>query len=510
MQNTLSVEVAHDYLPEFNRVLPLPSESDFDGEDCRIARAARLRLWRQGPAEADELRPAVEAEVAGCVEHGELSADEAVERIDRVCLLLSGDASIADPPDVDEVEIALERCRERYDRVHRPWHEADNGPMSPAPEADRYGNWPGVNWRPMVEWSLDKACDASGQKPSTSTRIAWLWLRREKLERAEKVAAQEKAARKAAADVALSRLPIVFDDDRQALLRHFVCLQAGGDLKVSTSGDPATEAGLLAKLLALDPLPLPEHDVADVLSELVRFVAAWEIGGSLVQTVPAVGYAIVKDGNAIVGVVPGHMRLTIEGGEHVLHSPRFPRPVRMSAKDFRDWKRCAQAIYDQTRVEVDFPRGHWKRWWPSLAVQLGKTAEVVEEGDQQMKWASWLYGLMQSAPVLTHAPGDGSAYVAAGGGTFASKAWLTMKAIQDGVIGDDAAEAFAAWLPEANKNRRDAGGRQHKLLALPDKSPLLVEGFVVPDEKNEVAGSTEAKTAEIQCRNSATGDLDAG
>jgi hypothetical protein len=143
-------------------------------------------------------------------------------------------------------------------------------------------------------------------------------------------------------------------------------------------------------------------------------------------------------------------------------------------------------------------------------VQLGKTAEVVEEGDQQMKWASWLYGLMQSAPVLTHAPGDGSAYVAAGGGTFASKAWLTMKAIQDGVIGDDAAEAFAAWLPEANKNRRDAGGRQHKLLALPDKSPLLVEGFVVPDEKNEVAGSTEAKTAEIQCRNSATGDLDAG
>jgi hypothetical protein len=511
MENTLSVEVAHDYLPEFNRMLPLPGESDFDGQDCRIARAARLRLWRQGPAEADELRPAVEAEVAECVEHGELSADEAVERIDRVCLLLSGDASIADPPDVDEVEIALERCRERFDRVHRPWDETYNCPPPPAPYPDRYGNWPGVNWRPMVEWSLGKAYDASGQKPSTSTRIAWMWLRREKLERAEQVAAQEKTARKAAVDIALSRLPIVFDDDRQTLLRHFVRLQAGGDLNVLTSGEPAVEAELLAKLLALDPLALPEHDVNDVLAELVRFVAAWAIGGPLVQTVPTVGYAIVKDGTAIVGVVPGHMRLTIEGREHVLHSPRFPRPARMSAKDFRDWKRCAQAIYDQTRVEVDFPRGHWKRWWPSLAVQLGKTAEVVEEGDQIRRWQSWLCRLMQSAPMLPHAPGDGSVYIDAKGRWFASKGWLLGKAIQDGEVGDGGVEAFSKWLPlKPDQFRFDAAGKRKKLFGLPEKIPLLVEGFVVPDEKNEVAGSTEAKTAEIQGRNSATGDLDAG
>jgi hypothetical protein len=511
MENPLSVEVAPDYLPEFNRMLPLPGESDFDGEDCCIARAARLRLWRHGTAEAGELRAAVEAEVAGCVEHGELSEDEAVERIDRVCLLLSGDATIADPPDVDEVEIALERCRERFDRVYRPWHEADNGPISPAPDADRYGNWPGVNWRPMVEWSLGKACDASGQKPSTSTRIAWMWLRREKLERAEQVAAQEKAARKAAVEIALSRLPIVFDDDRQTLLRHFVRLQAYGDLKVSTSGDPATEAELLAKLLALDPLPLPEQDVEDVLEELIRFVAAWAIGGPLVQTVPTVGYAVEKDGNTIVGVVPGHMRLTIEGGEHVLHSPRFIRPVRMSAKDFRDWKRCAQAIYDQTHVEVDFPRGHWKRWWPSLAVQLGKTAEVVEEGDQIRRWQSWLCRLMQSAPILPHAPGDGSVYLDAKGRWFASKGWLLGKAIQDGEVGDGGLEAFSKWLPlTPDQFRFDATGKRRKLFGLPEKIPLLVEGFVMPGEKSGVAGSTEAKASEIQGRNSATCDLDAG
>jgi hypothetical protein len=494
MDNVLSVEVAHDYLPEWNNMLALPNENAFDDEERRIARAVRLRLWRKGPAGADELRLAVELEIAEYVEHGSFSSENAEKWVDRVLVLLSGDASIADPPDVDEVDVVLERCHESYERVHRPWHEAHNGPLPPFPHPDRYGHWPGVNWRQVVEWSLGRACNPAGRLPTTSERVAWAWLRREKMEQAAKTATQEKAVKLAAVDLAVRRLPVVFDDDRQTLLRHFIELQAGGDLTVPVSGDPEEEASLLVELLKLDPLALPEHAVVDVLDELVRFVSSWASGGSLVNTVPAVGYALVKREGMVVGVTPGHMRLTIECGEHVLHSPRFPRPVRMSAKDFRNWKRCAQAIYDQARVEADFPPGHWKRWWPSLAMQLSKMKEVIEEGDRHMKWALWLYGLKQSAPVLAHAPGDGSVYVSAKGGTFAKKAWLTERAIQDGIVGAHAAEEFAAWLPMAHKNRRDAAGHQYKLVELPKKKPLSIEGFVAPEEKIDVAGSDEPDT----------------
>jgi hypothetical protein len=488
MDSALSVEVEHDYLPEFNRMLPLPEVGDCDDVDLRIGRGARLRLWRNGPAEPHELRPAVEAEVEEAIEHGELSPADAADRIERVCAILASDTSLADPPDVDEVAAILERSRERFSQHYHPPVE---GFSTNNPFPDRYGNWPGVNWRAAVEYGLSKAFEAEGTKGSTSKRLAILWLRREKIDRASAVAEQQKTARKENVAVALARLPIVFEDERQALLKLVVGLWAYGDLEVATSGTPIVEAKLLAELLNLDPLGLPEAAVSDVVEELIRFAVAWPTSTAIMQTVPTVGYAIQVDGGTIVDVFPGHMRLSIEGSDHVLQAPQLPRPVRLSAKQYRDPRLCAQAIYDQTLVEVDLPRGHWRKWWPVLAARLGKTARIVEIGQRVEGWLQFVAGVMASAPESPWALPDGRPY-RNGDGWYVGKSWLIEHAVSAGAIGLADRKVFADWLGTADKNRRDAEGRQHWRLAIGKNGPLCIEGSCGPVEKSDAACSKDA------------------
>lgn len=514
--SALSVEVRHDFLPEFNRMLPLPAgdEDRYDDEDRRLGRGTRLRVWRAGPADGPTLRAAAEAEVAEAIEQGEVAEDDRTRRIDNVVELLSGDTSIADPPDVDEVALELGRGRELFAKWHGPRHEQDTGPMPPVPYPDRYGNWPGVNWRQAVEHTLKRVSDHRPPReerdelgrrrivpPTTSDRVARLWLRREKMDEAAAVAAAEEQGRRDAGHAAVAEMPIVFEDERQNLLKFVVRAHAWGDLVVPVSGDPLAEAKLMAELERnYDGYGLSENDRADVVAELIRFVASRRSMTRESRIVPTVGYAIVVDGHgAVVDVAPGWLRLTIEGGMHVLRSPRWPRSVRLSSRDFRDWKRSAQAIFDQVGVEVDDEhRRHWKRWWPSLAAQLLKTSEVVEDAQRHVSWAGWLHSIMEAAPTLSHAPTDGSAYRAASGGTFAAKGWLEAQAIASGLIGEADLETFGEWLGKADKNRRDAFGVQRKVLALPAKPALLEGRFHEGDNKIEVAGSTEANESEKQ------------
>lgn len=508
--SALSVEVRHDFLPDWNRMLPLPAEDSdsWDDEDRRIARAARLRVWRSG----SELRAAVEAEVAEAIEHGELDEDDRTLRTDRVVELLSGDDSIADPPDVDEVALELGRGRELFAKWHGPRHEHDTGPMPPVPYPDRYGNWPGVNWRQAVEHTLKRVADRRPPReerdelgrqrivpPTTSDRLATLLLRQEKMAEAAAVAAAEEQGRRDAGHAAVAEQPIVFEDERQNLLKFVVRYHARGELDVPVSGDPLAEAKLMGELERnYDGYGLSENDRADVVAELIRFVAARRTLTRESRIVPTVGYAIVVDGHgAVVGVAPGWLRLTIEGGQYVLRSQRWPRSVRMAARDFRDWRRSAQAIFDQVGVEVDDEhRRHWKRWWPSLAAQLLKTVEVVEDAQRQMTWKGWLQGIAEAAPMLSHAPSDGSAYRSASGGLFAAKGWLEAQAVAAGLIGETDLGAFGEWLGKADKNRRDAAGVQRKLLALPAKPPLVIGPSREGDEQIEVAGSKGADDAE--------------
>jgi hypothetical protein len=181
---------------------------------------------------------------------------------------------------------------------------------------------------------------------------------------------------------------------------------------------------------------------------------------------------------------------------HVLRSPRWPRSVRLFSRDFRDWKRCSQAIYDQVGVEVDFPRGHWKRWWPSLAAQLLKTVEVVGDSQRHARWIAWAFEKVEAAPCLSHRPADGSPYKAITGGTLVDADWAVEQAIRDGLIEDVDEDAFRSWLGPAEKNRRDAKGVQKKLIALPAKPPLVIRPSRDGDEQIEVAGSGAADDAE--------------
>ncbi len=509
MNTALSVEIEHDFLPEFNRMLPLPAEDDdcFDDLDRLLARGTRLRVWRSGPAEGPELRAAAEAEVGEAIEHGALPDDERAERIDRVVELLAGDGSIIDPPDPDETGLELERGREQFAKFHRPWNTEAGGPMPPVPFPDRFGNWPGVKWYEAVEHSLGKACRsddwANGRPvaPSTSKRVAWLWLRREKFEEAAAVAELEVAGRRKAEEIALAALPIVFDDERQNLLRFVVRFYARGELDVPVSGDPLAEAKLLTELERnWDGYGLSAADRADVVEELIRFVASQRTITRANHVVPTVGYALVVDGHgAVVDVAPGGLRLTIEGGHHVLRSPRWPRSVRMTSRDFRDWKRCAQAIYDQVGVEVDYPRGHWKRWWPSLAAQLGKTIEVIDDRQRQANWDQWLHAIIEAAPTLPHRPDDGSPYRGARDGRlYADRTWVVKEAIAARLIEPADEEVFASWVGSPTKNRRNAAGVQKWLVELPMNRPLLLGPSDDGGHKIEIAASKDANEPEKQ------------
>jgi hypothetical protein len=507
--SALSVEVHHDFLPEWNRMLPLPAEDSdsWDDEDRRLARAARLRLWRFGAASGSELRAAVEAVVAEAIEHGELGEDDRTLRIDRVVELLTGDASIADPPDADEVALELERGRDLFSKCHGPWRPEDNGPMPPVPYPDRYGNWPGLKWREAVEHSLQMVSkrrplkeerDELGWRrivpPTTSDRVAMFLLRREKMTEAAAVAAAEEQGRRDAAAAAVAELPVVFEDERQNLLRFLVRFHARGELIVPVSGDPLAEAKLLAELERnYDGYGLSENDRADVVAELIRFVASRRTMTRESRLVPTVGYAIVVDGHgAVVDVAPAGLRLTIEGGQHVLRSLRWSRSVRMSSRDFRDSKRCAQAIYDQVGVEVDDEhRRHWKRWWPSLAAQLLKTVEVVEDAQRRREWERFRDGIMASAPELNFAPEDGSPY-RWNGKVFCQKTWLIEKAIATGVIDVADRQAFSALVGEP-KNERDPQKNQKWLLALPTKPPLLEGASRDGDHQIDLVASKDAK-----------------
>jgi hypothetical protein len=484
-ETALSVEVEHDYLPEWNRMLPLPmrDDDDADDEDRRLARGARLRLWRSGPRKADELRPAVEAEVAGAVEAGEVAADDAAGRIDRVCLILASDATIAEPPNVDGVALELQRGRELFANFHGPWRPEDNGPPPPVPYPDRYGNWPGEKWREAVEYSLglagahrppNEVRDERGYRQyvalSTSERLAWLLLRQEKWDEAKALADAQEQGRRDAAAAAVADLPIVFEpgDERQNLLRLLVRFHARGDLVVPVSGDPLAESKLMTELERnWDGYGLSQNDRADVVAELIRYVASRRDAARESRVVPTVGYAIVVDGHGVVtDVSPGGLRLTVEGGRHVLRSPRWPRPVSMSSREFRDPKRCAQAIYDQVGVEVDDQyRRHWKRWWPSLAAQLLKTVEVVEGAERHRGWLQFVAGVIAAAPRSSHCLPDGAPYLGDDGKPYVSKTWLIERALADGVIGPADRKAFSNLLGTHERNRRDAEGRQHKLLA---------------------------------------------
>ena len=84
------------------------------------------------------------------------------------------------------------------------------------------------------------------------------------------VAELEVAGRRKAEEIALAALPIVFDDERQNLLRFVVRFYARGELDVPVSGDPLAEAKLLTELERnWDGYGLSAADRADVVEELV-------------------------------------------------------------------------------------------------------------------------------------------------------------------------------------------------------------------------------------------------
>lgn len=514
-ETALSVEIEQDFLSDTNRMLSLPAGNydHYDEEERRIALAARLRLWRSGPADGPTSRAAVEVVVAEAIEHGKLDDEDRTSVIDRVAELLSGDDSIEEPPDIDQVALELGRGRELFAKYHGPWRPEDNGPMPPVPFPDRYGNWPGEKWREAVQHTLQRVLDRLPPRekrdelgrrqilpPTTSDRVARLWLRREKMDEAAAVAAAEEQGRRDAGNAAVAELPIVFDDERQNLLRFLVRHHARGELEVPVSGDPLAEARLMTQLERnWDGYGLSEIDRAEVIAELIRFVASRRTLTRESRIVPTVGYAIVVDGHgAMVGVAPGWLRLTIEGGQHILRSQRWPRSVRMSSRDFRDWKRSSQAIYDQVGVEVDDEhRRHWRRWWPSLSAQLLKTVEVVDDGQRHVRWASWVQGLANAAPRLSHATKDGSPYWSAScGGFFLGKSWALALAIEQGEIGDCDVSEFSDFLGKLYKNRRDADGVQRTFLTLPAKSPLVEGGLSEGSQRIELAASNDVDESE--------------
>ena len=162
----------------------------------------------------------------------------------------------------------------------------------------------------------------------------------------------------------------------------------------------------------------------------------------------------------------------------------------MSAKVFRDSRLSAIAIYEQVLVEVDNPRGHWRKWWPVLAERLRKTSRVVQDADRITEWRRFVAGVIAAAPQLSHTPSDGGPYWCAEGRFFVGKEWLISNALSNGVIGLADRKAFSDWLGTAYKNRRDAEGGQHKRLEIEKNSPLCIEGTFEPVEKSEVAGSS--------------------
>lgn len=488
-ETAVSLEVEHDFLPEWNRMWPLPKHPDCDEADRRLALGARLRLWRSGPRQVAELRPAVEAEIAEAVEHGEVEAGDTEACIDRVCLILASDTSIADPPDVDEVELVLETSRARFRGTYcAPGDPTRTGPEPPMGR-DRYGNWPGERWREAVNWAFDRVCHGY----TTSHRIAFRILRDEVTKDAEAVAAREEAERSERCDQAAASLPAVFEGEQQGLLSLLRRFNAGGDIKVPTDGNPITEAALLRQVHNLDFYGLTPAQQSDVAAELIRVVAAAESQAEGPLIVPEIGYAIVVKGEKIVDVLPGHLTLTIEGREHVLNSPELPRPVRMPAKVFRSPRLCAEAIYEQTLVEVDIPRGHWKKWWPTLATRLGKLARRVEVGQRVEAWKQFVAGIVATAPESPWALPDGAPYRTGDGGFYVGKLWMIEQAVTAGVIGLADRKSFSDWLGTADRNRRDAEGRQHKVLTLGRNGPFIThEGSCEPVEKSEVAGSSDA------------------
>jgi hypothetical protein len=490
-ETALSLEVDRDFLPDWNRMLPLPEHPDCDEADRHLARGARLRLWRSGPRKVSELRPAVEAEIAEAVEHGEVAADDAEACIDRVCLILASDTSIADPPDVDEVRLVLKTSRARFSGTYcAPGDPTRTGPEPPM-GCDRYGNWPGDRWREAVNWALDRVCHGY----TTSHRIAFRILRDEVTRDAEAVAAHEEAERRDRSDQAAASLPAVFEGEQQqffSLVRRF---NAGGDIKVPTDGNPITEAALLRQVRNLDFYGLSPAQQSDVAAELIRFVAAAESQAEGPMIVPEIGYAIVVEGEKVVDVLPGNLTLTIEGREHVLNSPELPRPVRMPAKVYRSARLCADAIYEQALVEVDIPRGHWRKWWPVLAARLGKLAKRVEVGQRVEAWKQFVAGIEATAPESRWALPDGAPYRHPDGYIYLSKQWLTEHAVAAGVIGPADNMAFRGWvdgISEANKPRYDAEGRQRKLIRIVRNAPLCIEGSCEPVEKSEVSGKDDA------------------
>jgi len=492
---TLSV-VLEDRLPEWNRMIELPGERDDDRDDeaLRLARGARLRLWRSGPRKADELRPAVEDEVAGAVEAGEIAANNANAAIDQVCVILASDASIADPPNRGTVENVLHYSRERLRMLLRPMSASQGNEGEPCPfHLDRYGNFPGVNWREVLDWGLSRVCRWRYPKEpvNTSYQIAWKILRDEVTRDAEAVAAREKAERRERSDLAVASLPVVFEGDQQGLLSFLRRLHAGGDfVDVPTNGNPADEAELLRQVRAFDIYEMTPAQQADVADALMQVVAKTEAVSDDPLIVPGLGYAIKVEGKKIVDVFPGNLTLTIEGREHVLTSPELSRPVRMSAKQFRDPRLCAIAVYEQVLVEVDNPRGHWRRWWPTLAARLRKTSRMVEDGERLRGWAKYVAGAFAGAPRSSHWLPDGAPYWD-DGKPYVGKGWLIERALADGVIGPADRKAFSDWLGTADRNRRDVDGGQHKMLSVGESGSAIYMKPSEPGENTEGAGSSD-------------------
>jgi len=492
-ETALSVEVEHDFLPEWNRMIPLP-KSEEDERVKWLAFGTRLRLWRKRPGEANELRSAAEAEVTEAVEAGEIAADDAADLIDRVERLLASDTSIADPPRRRTVEHVLEDSRMKLRRLLRPISAPQGMEFEPCPfDVDRYGNFPGMNWRKVLDWGLSRVCrwPHTNLPLSTSYSIAWKILRDEVTGDAAAVAAREEDERRERTDLAVASLPVVFEGDQQGLLSFLRRLHAGGDfVEVPTDGNPVAEAELLRQVRAFDIYEMNPAQQAEVASELMRAVAKAEAVAAVPLIVPGLQYEIKVEARKIVDVFPGNLSLTIEGREHVLNSPELSRPVRLSAKEFRDPRLCALAIYEQVLVEVDIPRGHWRRWWPVLAERLRKTATIVADGERIKGWGRFVAGAIAGAPRSSHWLPDGAPYWDDDGKPYVGKAWLIERALASGVIGPADRKAFSDWLGTADRNRRDAAGGQHKMLAIGENGPLCIEGTFEPVEKSEVAGSS--------------------
>jgi len=459
-------------LARINQLLSLPDRDGFTEDERRIALQVRLRLWRSGPAEPGDLQAAVAAELAE--DGGEHDAD-------RIAALLEGDDTLADPPDADEVAGELIAARRRFYEAHRPAANGDGNPVQP----DRFGNWPGTRWRDAVDWSLDHACrpnrHAHIRQPLTAhSRIAHALLSQEMMNaaaaRAERESQQRQASVERAHEIVDAEAVWPEGGNRQAMLRLLAGFAAEGRLQIPTTGHPVAAASLCAEIASWELEELTAIERAEVANELIAFAMRHLREPAREQIVPA-GYGIVRgEHGRIADVTPGSITLAIEPEAFKLESPLWAKPVRMNSRQFLDPRMSQLAVFVQAGVDVEAEHGFWRRWWPSLRKHLLATANTIDGMQQKTGWLDWLRERVAEAPSRQDAAADAAVYIDdVDGKAYALRQPLIDLAIASGLIDETQRDTFGRFIGKAECNRRDADGRQRRVVALAVKPAVVIE-----------------------------------